>query len=69
MIKAVQDGFVSGSSPQDKMINLKAQTVMPGWIDMHVHVEEETSPTHYADEFTLNDADIAYNAIGYVKVP
>jgi imidazolonepropionase-like amidohydrolase len=34
MIKAVQDGFVSGSSPQDKMINLKAQTVMPGWIDM-----------------------------------
>jgi imidazolonepropionase-like amidohydrolase len=37
MIKAVQDGFVSGSSPQDKMINLKAQTVMPGWIDMHVH--------------------------------
>jgi imidazolonepropionase-like amidohydrolase len=36
MIKAVQDGFI-GSSPQDKMINLKAQTVMPGWIDMHVH--------------------------------
>jgi hypothetical protein len=32
-----------------------------------LHVEEETSPTHYADEFTLNDADIAYNAIGYVK--
>jgi hypothetical protein len=33
MIKAVQDGFLC-SSPQDKMINLKAQTVMPGWIDM-----------------------------------
>jgi imidazolonepropionase-like amidohydrolase len=66
-IKAVQDGFVSGTSAQDKVINLKAQTVMPGWIDMHVHMEEETSPTHYADEFTLNDADIAFNAIGFAK--
>jgi imidazolonepropionase-like amidohydrolase len=67
LIKAVQDGFVSGSNAQDKTIDLKTQTVMPGWIDMHVHVEEETSPTHYADEFTLNDADIAFNAIGYAK--
>ena len=67
LIKAVQDGFVSGANAQDKTIDLKTQTVMPGWIDMHVHVEEETSPTHYADEFTLNDADIAFNAIGYAK--
>ena len=66
-IKAVQDGFVSGTSAQDKIINLKAQTVMPGWIDMHVHMEEETSPTHYADEFTLNDADIAFNATVFAK--
>jgi imidazolonepropionase-like amidohydrolase len=38
---------------------------MPGWID-GTHVEEETSP-HYIDEFTLNDADIAFNSIGYAK--
>jgi dihydroorotase-like cyclic amidohydrolase len=25
---------------------------MPGWIDMHVHLEEETSPTKYVEEFT-----------------
>jgi imidazolonepropionase-like amidohydrolase len=29
---------------------------------MHVHLEEETSPTSYLEEFTLNDADVAYNA-------
>ncbi|MBC5842012.1 amidohydrolase family protein [Flavobacterium sp. F-380] len=67
MIKAVQDGFINPTNALDKAIDLKTKTVMPGWIDMHVHVEEETSPTHYGDEFTLNDADIAFNSIGYAK--
>ncbi|MBX9887945.1 MAG: amidohydrolase family protein [Flavobacteriaceae bacterium] len=67
MIKAVQDGFINPINALDKAIDLKTKTVMPGWIDMHVHVEEETSPTHYGDEFTLNDADIAFNSIGYAK--
>lgn len=40
---------------------------MPGWIDMHVHFETETSPTEYLDEFSLNDADVAYNAEGFAK--
>jgi imidazolonepropionase-like amidohydrolase len=40
---------------------------MPGWIDMHVHVEEETEPTHYGDNLHLNDTDIAFNSIGYAK--
>ncbi|PIQ17889.1 MAG: amidohydrolase [Flavobacteriaceae bacterium CG18_big_fil_WC_8_21_14_2_50_34_36] len=35
---------------------------MPGWIDMHVHIEAETSPTAYLDEFTKNEADVAYDA-------
>lgn len=67
IIKAVQDGFVAAVNPNDKIIDLENKTVMPGWIDMHVHMEEETSPTHYADEFTLNEADVAFNAIGYAK--
>ena len=40
---------------------------MPGWIDMHVHLEGETSPTAYLEEFTLNDADVAYNAEVFAK--
>lgn len=67
MIKSVQDGFITSTNSLDTTIDLKTKTVMPGWIDMHVHVEEETSPTRYGDEFTLNDADIAFNAIGYAK--
>jgi imidazolonepropionase-like amidohydrolase len=66
-IKSIQDGFVNPTNTTDKVIDLKNKTVMPGWIDMHVHLESQTSPTEYLDEFTLNDADIAYNAEGYAK--
>jgi imidazolonepropionase-like amidohydrolase len=66
-IKSIEDGFVSPANSTDKTIDLKNKTVMPGWIDMHVHFESQTSPTEYLDEFTLNDADIAYNAQGYAR--
>lgn len=66
-IKSIQDGFINQTNTTDKTIDLKTKTVMPGWIDMHVHLEGETSPTAYLDEFTLNDADIAYDAEGFGK--
>ena len=61
-IKSIEDGFINPKNATDKTVDLKTKTVMPGWIDMHVHLEEESSPTHYIEEFTLNDADVAYNA-------
>ena len=67
IIKSIQEGFLLPTNSNDKTIDLKTKTVMPGWIDMHVHVEGETSPTEYLDEFTLNDADVAYNAEGFAK--
>jgi len=66
-IKSIQEGFILSINSNDKTIDLKTKTVMPGWIDMHVHVEGETSPTAYLEEFTLNDADVAYNAEGFAK--
>lgn len=62
IIKSIQDGFVDPTNSTDKIIDLKTKTVMPGWIDMHVHLEGESSPTAYLEEFSLNDADVAYNA-------
>jgi imidazolonepropionase-like amidohydrolase len=67
IIKSVADGFINPTNTTDKTIDLKTKTVMPGWIDMHVHLEGETSPTTYLEEFTLNDADVAYNAEGFAK--
>ena len=66
-IKSVEDGFINPTNSSDKVIDLKTKTVMPGWIDMHVHVEEQTNPNAYLEEFTLNDAEIAYNAEGFGK--
>jgi imidazolonepropionase-like amidohydrolase len=61
-IISVENGFTSAPAGT-KTIDLKTKTVMPGWIDMHVHVEGETSPTQYIERFTLNPGDVAYNAI------
>lgn len=67
LIKSIEDGFVTPTDAIAKVIDLKTKTVMPGWIDMHVHFESQTSPTAYLDEFTLNDADVAYNAEVFAK--
>ncbi len=65
-INEVQKGFAKAETT-DKIIDLKSKTVMPGLMDMHVHVEEETSPTRYIDGFTKNKSDRAYGAIGLVE--
>ncbi len=61
-IKSIENGFVDSNNKEDVVINLKDKTVMPGFIDMHVHIEGETSPTRYLDRFTNNPADVAFTA-------
>ena len=61
-ILAVENGF-SKAAANDKTIDLKNKTVTPGWIDMHVHLEGETSTTAYLERFTLNPSDIAFNSV------
>ena len=51
----------------DVFYDLSKYTVMPGLIDMHVHVEHQTSAKQFLEEFTLNEADVAFRAVGYVK--
>jgi imidazolonepropionase-like amidohydrolase len=65
-ITEVQKGYTKADA-SDKTIDLKSKTVMPGLMDMHVHVEEETSPTRYIDAFTKNKSDRAYVAIGLAQ--
>jgi imidazolonepropionase-like amidohydrolase len=51
----------------DKLIDLKNKTVLPGLIDMHVHLESQTSRTSYSDGFRMNDADIAFRSVTYAE--
>jgi len=65
-IVAVRRGF---ERPADgtEIIDLSSKTVLPGFMDMHVHIESQSSPKTYLDRYTLNDADIAFRALGYAK--
>lgn len=65
-IKRIQNGFVSGSA-QDKIIDLKDKVVLPGFIDLHVHIEGESSPTRYIERFTKNEADAAFQSTVYAE--
>lgn len=60
-IKEVQKGYAK--APADaKVIDLKNKTVMPGLMDMHVHLEGESNPKSYEEKFRLNPTDVAYQA-------
>ena len=61
-ITGIESGY-SNPGANDKTIDLKTRTVTPGWMDMHVHLEEETNPNRYLQEFTLNPADYAFQSV------
>lgn len=65
-IVAVNNGYTRASNG-DEVINLRDKTVMPGLMDMHVHIESQSSPNSQIERYTLNPADIAYNAQVYAE--
>lgn len=49
------------------VLDFKNKTVLPGLMDMHVHIENETNPKHYIQRFTENEADIAFKSTVFAK--
>ncbi|MEH0156375.1 amidohydrolase family protein [Limibacter armeniacum] len=62
----VKKGYVMPEA-DEQLIDLSGQTVMPGLMDMHVHLEGEFSPSHYMDRFVLDDIDVAFRSTVYAK--
>src|SRR4051812_15480513 len=52
-IISIDKGFTKPGA-NDKLIDLSKKTVMPGLIDMHVHLESETSKDQLVKRFTQN---------------
>lgn len=48
-------------------VNLEERTCMPGWIDLHVHLEFQSSPQSYTERLRLDDVDFAFRAVGYAE--
>jgi imidazolonepropionase-like amidohydrolase len=65
-IKEIRKGFVTGK-PTDKVIDLSKKYVLPGLIDMHVHIESETSKDQYMKRIQNGPADIAFEAQKHAK--
>jgi imidazolonepropionase-like amidohydrolase len=66
-IESILEGYLQPNNPEDTLIDLKSKTVMPGLIDMHVHIEKESNPKAYLERFTMNDADVAFSSLKYAK--
>ncbi|PQJ21999.1 amidohydrolase family protein [Tenacibaculum sp. SG-28] len=66
-IEAVLDGYVPTKASTDVIIDLKDKVVMPGLIDMHVHIEQEFGPSTRLQKYILNEADVAFNSVGFAK--
>ncbi|MEE3131379.1 MAG: amidohydrolase family protein [Pseudomonadota bacterium] len=67
-IKAVKKGFAKAQEG-DTVIDLKTSTVMPGLMDMHVHLSSQHGgPQTYLERFSLNEADYALRAANYAKI-
>jgi imidazolonepropionase-like amidohydrolase len=65
-IKEVRNGHVDVADA--KAIDLHDVTCLPGLIDSHVHLTEQTSPTRYSDDFRWNPADYAIRSVVYARV-
>lgn len=66
-ITAVEKGYASATS-NDKVVDLKNSYVLPGLIDMHVHIENETRRGGSYDRFVQNPPDVAFQAAHYAKI-
>lgn len=63
LIKSIVPGKTT--SPGVTVVALSGQTCMPGWIDLHVHLGDQSSPNSYEEEFRLDEIDFGYRAIAY----
>ena len=66
-IVAVEKGYQSPSA-DDRLIDLKDETVLPGLMDMHVHIQNQSSKDNYSKGFRLNEADVALQAVQYAHI-
>lgn len=63
----VKDGYASPGAT-DILIDLKLKTVMPGLMDMHVHLETETKRNATAERLLTESQDIAFKAVNYARI-
>jgi imidazolonepropionase-like amidohydrolase len=66
-VESVQKGYQS--IPKDVTYHdLKNKWVMPGFTDMHVHMETEYNPHAYIQKYVDDPADVAYDSVRFAEI-
>jgi imidazolonepropionase-like amidohydrolase len=63
-ITAIENGF-RAPAVGDRVVDLKSGTLLPGLFDMHVHLSGEYSQRSEINDYKLNEADVAIDAVVY----
>jgi len=68
-IKEIRDGFVAGEEfgKGVNVIDLKTSFVMPGLMDMHVHIQGELSANADSEKLRLSTADVGMESVMFAK--
>lgn len=68
-IIAVENGFIAANKYADDatLVDLSSSFVMPGMMDMHVHLQMELGPDNTKEALQLSDADIAMKSVYYAQ--
>ena len=65
-IRAIEDGFTAAGAG-DSVVDLSDATVLPGLMDMHVHLTSEHSRRSELDNLKKSEADRAYDSVLYAE--
>ncbi len=66
-IQEVKKGYTTPPRGTN-VISLKDKTVLPGLMDMHVHMESIYDKNAYLNRFIMNEADIAYRSVEFAEI-
>jgi imidazolonepropionase-like amidohydrolase len=68
-IIAIEKGFLPASkfAQNARLIDLSKRFVMPGLMDMHVHLQGQLGPKNDSETLRLSDADIAMESVYFAK--
>jgi imidazolonepropionase-like amidohydrolase len=66
MIVAIERGLTAPGA-NDRLLDFRDRTVLPGLMDLHVHLTGEYSKDDRLNDFIMNEADYAFDAAMFAK--
>jgi imidazolonepropionase-like amidohydrolase len=67
-IAKIEDGFIKKAKESDIEVDLKNKYILPGLIDLHVHIEGDYDSHSYISKYVDNDADVAFRSVRSAEI-